>query len=55
MSNRPSVVAMGRLVVVHCLGATRRDDASCLDDVAQKGASQREVPCFGSCFRQGKG
>lgn len=45
ISNRPWVVAMGSLVVVHCLGVTRHDDASCLDDVARKGKSTRS-PMF---------
>lgn len=41
ISNRPWVVAMGSLVVIHCLGVTRHDDAPCLDDVARKGKSTR--------------
>lgn len=45
ISNRRWVVAMGSLVVVHCLGVTRHDDASCLDDVARKGKSTRS-PMF---------
>lgn len=45
ISNRPWVVAMGSLVVVHCLGVTRHDNASCLDDVARKGKSTRS-PMF---------
>lgn len=45
ISNRPWVVAMGSLVVVHCLGVTRHDNASCLADVARKGKSTRS-PMF---------